>query len=60
MMEEKTYPTLNKVKDVLHKNTLITIYEDSDGRVVLGGLGWLERFYWEKTYCPPTSEAIQS
>lgn len=50
-----SYPTLNKIKDIFHKNSLITIYEDSGGQVVLGGFGWLERYDWEEIQSSPTT-----
>lgn len=28
---------------------LITIYRSREGKIVLGGLGWIERFEWEKS-----------
>ena len=40
--------SLKKIKDILYKGAIITIYESNTGDIVLGGLGWYERFTWEK------------
>ena len=45
-------PTLKKIKDIMHEGAIITIYEASNGDIVLGGIGWFERFDWEKTNWP--------
>ena len=41
-------PTLKMIKNIIHKKSVITIYEASNGDVVLGGFGWYERFDWEE------------
>lgn len=48
MTVKKDIPELDKLFDVIVGSSIITIYRDRDGDLVIGGIGWYERFEWER------------
>jgi len=39
---------LKLIKSISVNGAIINVYKAEDGTIVLGGLGWIERFEWEK------------
>ena len=48
MSSNSDHPNLEKLFDLIIGSSIITIYKDTDGDLVIGGFGWFERYEWER------------